>query len=234
MYYMSYSGFDFIGYGLIILGTIITLVAEFYLRSRYSKYRVIENEKKLTGVEVARKILDKNGLKDVYVTEVAGNLTDHYDPNRRVVRLSKEIFHGTSIASLSVAAHECGHAIQHKEGYFFIKLRGFMVPFVNFASKFGYIAIFLGILFSWIDLAWAGIGLLLVILLFQLVTLPTEFDASRRALAILEKENLLTDHEVEGGKDMLRAAALTYVAGLATTLLEIFRLFLIVRGSDDD
>lgn len=229
----SYIGFDYTGYGLIIIGAIITLIAQFYINSKYGKYKKISTSKGLTGVEVARQILDENGLTEIYVTETKGILSDHYDPNRKVVRLSKEVFHGNSIAAVSVAAHECGHAIQHKDGYFFIKLRGWMVPFVNFASRFGYIAILIGILFSWLDLAWAGIGLLLLILLFQLVTLPTELDASKRALTILEKDGILDSHELLGGKEMLRAAAFTYVAGLATTLLEILRLVIIVSSRDD-
>jgi len=228
-----YSFFDYTGYGLVILGTIITLLAQFFVNSKYRKYSNVSTKKGLTGVEVARKILDENGLSDIYVTEVSGVLSDHYDPNRKVVRLSKNVFHGTSIASVAVAAHECGHAIQHKEGYFFIKLRGILVPFVNFASKFGYIAILIGLLFSWMDMAWAGIGLLLLILLFQLVTLPTELDASKRALAIIEKDGFLTKHEQTGGEEMLRAAAFTYVASLATTLLEILRLVMIVSNRDD-
>ncbi len=230
---MIYYGFDFLGYGLVIIGAIITLVAQAILNSRYRKFRAIKTAKGLTGCEVARKILDENGLQDIYVTEVSGVLSDHYDPTRKVVRLSKEVFHGDTIAAVSVAAHECGHAIQHKEGYIFIKIRGFLVPFVNFASKFGYIAILIGLLFSWMDLAWGGIGLLLVLLLFQLVTLPTEFDASKRALKILEADGILDTDEVAGGKSMLTAAALTYVAGLATTLLELLRLVLIVSNRDD-
>ena len=231
-YYMM-SGFDYVGYGLVLLGAVITLVAQFFINSKYSKYKKISISKGLTGVEVARQILDENGLTEIYVTETSGVLSDHYDPNRKVVRLSKDVFHGNTIAAVSVAAHECGHAIQHKEGYFFIKLRGFMVPFVNFASKFGYIAIMIGLLFSWLDLAWAGIGLLLLILLFQLVTLPTELDASKRALAILNRDGILDSHELDGGREMLRAAAFTYVAGLATTLLEILRLILILSNRDD-
>lgn len=233
MGYMYY-GFDLVGYALVLLGTVITLAAQSFVNNRYRKYQQIRNKKGITGVEVARRILDENGLSDIYVTETKGILSDHYDPNRKVVRLSKNIFHGDSIAAASVAAHECGHAIQHKEGYFFIKLRGFMVPFVNFASNFGYLAIMLGLLFSWIDLAWAGVGLLLLILLFQLVTLPTELDASRRALEILKKDSILTSHELSGSEDMLRAAAFTYVASLATTLLEILRLVMVVGKRDDD
>lgn len=229
MYYL----FDYTGYGLVLLGAIITLVAQFLVNNRYNKYKDINSEQGLTGVEVARRILDKNNLQDVHVTEVSGVLSDHYDPTRKVVRLSKDVFHGTSIASISVAAHECGHAIQHKEGYIFIKVRGFLVPFVNFSSKFGYIALMIGLLFGWLDLAWAGIGLLLLILVFQLVTLPTEFNASNRALKILEEENILSNHEISGSKKMLGAAALTYVASLASTLLQILRLVLIVSNRDD-
>ncbi len=232
MGYMYY-GFDMTGYFLVIVGAVITLIAQAYLTSRYRKYSSIRAKKGMTGVEVARAILDGAGLEEIYVTEVSGTLSDHYDPTRKVVRLSKNIFHGDTIASVSVAAHECGHAIQHKEGYFFIKLRGFLVPFVNFASTFGYIAIFIGLLFSWFDLAWGGVALLLLILVFQLITLPTEFDASKRALAILEKEGILDSTEIDGGKNMLTAAALTYVAGLATTILQLLRLVLIIANRDD-
>lgn len=230
---VMYYGYDMIGYGLVIIGAIITLAAQFFLNSRYNKYKNIRSNEGMTGCEVARKILDDNGLSDVYVTEVSGTLSDHYDPTRKVVRLSKDIFHGSSIASISVAAHECGHAVQHKEGYFFIKLRGFLVPFVNFASKFGYIAIFIGLLFSWLDLAWAGVGLLLLLLVFQLITLPTEFNASKRALEFLKMNGILDDSEIDGSRKMLTAAALTYVAGLASTILELLRLVLVIANRDD-
>lgn len=232
-YISYYYYYDMIGYALITLGTIITLIAQFYVNSRYNKYKKVNADKGLTGVEIARKILDDNGLSDVHVVEIGGILSDHYDPTRKVVRLSKEIYHGTTIASASVAAHECGHAIQHKQGYFFIKLRGFLVPFVNFSSKAGYFAIFIGLIFGFTNLAWAGVGLLLIILLFQLVTLPTEFDASKRALVNLEKDAILASDELDGSKSMLRAAALTYVAGLANTLLQILRLVLIVANRDN-
>ena len=228
-----YSFFDFTGYGLVIIGAIITLVAQLFIQMQYKKFKDINSKNGLTGVEVARQILDENGLQEIYVTETKGVLSDHYDPTRKVVRLSTDVFHSSSIAAVSVAAHECGHAIQHKDGYFFIKLRGFLVPFVNFSSKLGYIALMIGLLFSWMDLAWAGIGLLLMILLFQLVTLPTELDASKRALQFLDKNKILTSSELDGSKKMLSAAAFTYVASLATTLLEILRLVLIVYNQDD-
>lgn len=228
-----YMYYDLTGYGLIIIATIITLAAQFYLNSKYNKYSKLNCKSNLSGVEVARKILDENGLSDVHVTEVKGMLSDHYDPKRKVVRLSHDIFHGTSIASVSVAAHECGHAIQHKEGYFFIKLRGFLVPFVNFSSNFGYIAIMIGLIFGLMDLAWSGFGLLLMILIFQLVTLPTEFNASTRAKEQLSKLQIIDNYELDGSRKMLNAAALTYVAGLASTLLELLRFALIIARRDD-
>lgn len=230
---MGYHFYNILGYLCIIVASIITIVADFFVNSRYANYRKVKHKKGLTGQEVARILLDKHGLNDIYVTEVKGNLTDHYDPNRRVVRLSTEVFHGDSIASVSVAAHECGHAIQHHEGYTMIKIRGAIFPFVSFASKFGYLAIMIGFLFSFFELAWAGIGLLLVILLFQLITLPVELDASRRALIELEKENILDQNEIEGSRDMLKAAAYTYVAGVAATILEILRFVLLIVGRND-
>lgn len=221
------------GYGLVLIGVVITLVAQSFVTSRYRRYRTKDTKKGLSGQEVARMILDKHGLSHIYVTEVKGTLTDHYDPNRKVVRLSSEVFHGTSVASCSVAAHEVGHAIQDKEGYFFIRLRGAIFPLVSFASKFGYLAILIGFLFNFMDLAWGGVGLLLIILFFQLITLPVELDASKRALAELQKLEILEEKELSNGKDMLQAAAITYVASLATTLLEILRFVLIIAGRDD-
>lgn len=230
---MGYTFYNMLGYLCVIVATIITLIAEYFVQSRYNTYRKMKSRNGLTGQEVARQILDKHGLSNIYVTEVKGILTDHYDPSRKVVRLSTEVFHGDSIASISVAAHECGHAIQHKEGYSMIKIRGAIFPFVNFASKFGYLAILIGFLFNFLDLAWAGVGLLLLILLFQLVTLPVEFDASKRALKELEAEQVFTSSEMEKSKDMLKAAAMTYVAGLAATILEILRYVLLIIGRDD-
>lgn len=234
MGYIYYGSFDLIGYGLILLGTVITIIAEIYVQTRYSKYKKVKNIKGLSGFEIARKILDNNGLTDVHIVETTGVLSDHYDPKRKVVRLSKDIFHGTTIASASVASHEVGHAIQDKEGYFFMRIRSAIVPFVNFASRFGYIAIMVGLIFGILNIAWAGVGLLLVILIFQLITLPVEFDASRRAIANLEANALLDVEEIGGSKSMLRAAAYTYVASLATTLLQLLRLVLIIMGRSDD
>ena len=222
-----------INYGLVFLGIIITLVAQIFVSSSYSKYKKVKNKNGLTGFEVARKILDENGLQNIHIVEIKGNLTDHYDPSRKVVRLSTEIFNGTSIASASVAAHECGHAIQDKDNYNFMRIRGKLVPIVNLSSKLGYLAVFIGIIFSLFDLAIFGIILLLAMLLFELITLPVEFDASNRAAKQIENLNLLEGKEKDQSKTMLRAAAFTYVAALVTTLLEILRLFLLATNRRD-
>lgn len=222
-----------IEYLLLILGLIISLSAQVFVTSSYAKYKKIPNKKELSGFEVARKILDEHGLNNVYITEVSGTLSDHYDPSRKVVRLSKDIFHGTTIAAASVAAHEVGHAIQDKENYTFMKIRSMLVPFVNFSSYAGYFAILIGLLFGAIEIFWLGILLEIVILIFQLVTLPVEIDASRRALVELKKYKLLEKSEVEESKKMLTAAASTYVASIVTVILEILRLILIMGNTDD-
>ena len=221
-----------LSYLLIFASILITIIAQIYVNSSYSKYKKIKNSKEITGAEVAREILDKHGLSNIYVTETRGFLSDHYDPTRKVIRLSKEVYSGTSIASVSVAAHEVGHAIQDKEGYGFMRFRSAMFPLVNLSSKAGYFAILIGIIFSITDLIWIGIALEMVILLFQLVTLPVELDASKRAKEEIAKNDFLVSNEQIGSEKMLMAAAFTYVASLLTTLIEIFRLILIARSDD--
>ena len=216
----------------MLIALIITLAAQAYVSSSYKKYSSLDNSKGLTGSEVARRILDENDLKDVYVLENRGYLTDHYDPTRKVVKLSTQVFHGTSIASLAVASHECGHAIQDKEGYMPMRIRSSLVPITNFASYTGYLAIMIGFIFNSNAFFWAGIALLCIILLFQLVTLPVEFDASRRALDKIHKYKMVSSDDLSGSKSMLTAAAFTYVASLATTLIQILRLILL-RGRRD-
>lgn len=232
MYY--YSTFSFIGYGLIIIAFIVTLAADIYLRTRYSKYKKVKAKSGKTGAEAAREILAKNGLDNVYVVETKGYLTDHYDPSQKVVRLSTDIYHGTSIASVAVAAHECGHAIQDKEGYSYMRFRSAIIPFVNFGTKFGYIAVLVGLIFGATNVAWIGVGLLLTMLLFQLVTLPVELNASERAKSLLVKEGIITSQERKDASNMLTAAALTYVASLVSTIFGLLRLVLIIMGNDRD
>lgn len=217
---------------LIIIGFLITFGAQLFVSSSYNKYKRVGNKKGLTGFEVARKILDKNGLDKVHVVETKGMLSDHYDPRRKVVRLSTEIFHGDSIASASVAAHEVGHAVQDKEGYLYMKLRSFLVPFVNIGTRLGYVAILIGFLANIIDMINLGIILLSSMLVFQIVTLPVEFNASKRARTELEKQNLLESNELDKSNNMLMAAALTYVASVLTTLLQILRLIVLSRDNN--
>ena len=228
LYYMYF------GYGLVIIAFIITLLADIYLRIRYSKYKKVKVKSGMTGAEVAWEILKSNGLDNVYVVETKGYLTDHYDPKAKVVRLSTDIYNGDSIASVSVAAHECGHAVQDKDGYFFLRFRSFLVPIVNFSSKFGYLAILIGLIFGALDLAWVGIFLLVAIVLFQLITLPVELNASKRGKMFLTKLNVVEAGERSMASSMLMAAAMTYVASLISTLLELLRLVLIVMGNDRD
>lgn len=222
-----------LNYGLLLLGLIITIAADIYINCSYKKYRQVKSKSGLTGFEVAKKILKKNGLDDIHVVAIKGELTDHYDPKRKVVRLSQYVFDGDSIASVSVAAHEVGHALQDKDNYTFMKIRSALVPAVNFSSKMGYLAVFLGFIFNFLDLALVGIVLLLVILLFQLVTLPVELDASKRAKMQLAELAILDSDEVGQSSSMLMAAAFTYVASLVTTLLEILHLALVVFSRRD-
>ena len=228
LYYMYF------GYGLVIIAFIITLLADIYLRIRYSIYKIVNVISGMTGAVVAREIIKSIGLDNVYVVETKGYLTDHYDPKAKVVRLSTDIYNGDSIASVSVAAHECGHAVQDKDGYFFLRFRSFLVPIVNFSSKFGYLAILIGLIFGALDLAWVGIFLLVAIVLFQLITLPVELNASKRGKMFLTKLNVVEAGERSMASSMLMAAAMTYVASLISTLLELLRLVLIVMGNDSD
>ena len=219
---------------LILLIILIPLIAQVKISSSYNRYKKENNTCKLTGQEVARRILDENGLQDIHIVEIKGELTDHYDPTRKVVRLSTDIFHGDTVAAAAVAAHECGHAIQDKENYTFLRIRSAIYPVVNVATSVSYYIILIGFLFQALKLVYLCIGLTCCGLLFQLVTLPVEFDASKRALNKLEKYHLLAEVEIEGAKNVLSAAALTYVAGVMASILQILRLLLIARSQDRD
>ena len=221
-------------YGILIISLIITLSAQAYVSMTYSKTKKIKNKKNITGSEVAREILDKNGLSNVKVVETPGSLSDHYDPRSKVVRLSTDVYHSPSIAAVAVASHECGHAIQDANKYIFMNIRSAIVPIVNFASYAGYFAIMIGFFASAMNLVWFGIIMECVILLFQLITLPVEFNASSRALKQIKELNFLEKKEYSKGRSMLRAAAMTYVASVATTLLEIFRLVLMATSRRND
>lgn len=225
MYYGYYYDPTYI---FIVIGFLITLLAQAWVNGSYSKYKKIGNHRGISGQEVARKILDANGLSNVKVVEVAGTLTDHYDPTKKQVNLSTDIYRDSSVASMAVAAHECGHAIQDKVGYTFLRIRHKIVPTVNLCTKLGYFVIFIGFLFGFFEIAMIGFILLCAILLFQLVTLPVEFNASKRAKEQLKQLEIADERGNSGVRNMLTAAAMTYVASLATTLLQLFRMLLII------
>ncbi len=219
---------------IIIIGVamLITGGAQAYISSNYRKYRQIMVKSKKTGFDVAREILDRNGLSKVLILETQGELTDHYDPSKKVVKLSHDIYHGNSIASVSVASHECGHAIQDKNGYAFLRFRNTIIPLVNISSKLGYVAIMAGLLLGFLKLFWVGIAFEVVILVFQLVTLSVEFNASSRALKLIKEYGIVSDDEHSGAKKMLTSAALTYVAGVLSAVAEILRLLLMAIGRE--
>ena len=229
-------------YGLETIGTILlsligfgaVLFAQIRINSSYSKYKQVMSRKGMSGCEVARKILDANGLSNIHVVEVKGELSDHYDPTRKVVRLSSDIFHGTSIASISVAAHECGHAIQDKENYTFMRVRSALVPVVNFISYVGYFISIFSFVVGVMGYLKIGILILLATVLFQLVTLPVEFNASKRAKVQMEKLGIADSSELEGVSSMLGAAAMTYVASLLSTIMNLLRLLLMFSNRDND
>lgn len=220
-----------LNYLIIFISILITTLSQIFISLAYSKYKKILNNKDLSGYDVARKILDSNNLDNIMILETRGNLTDHYDPQRKVIKLSTDIYHGSSIAGAAVAAHECGHAIQDKMKYTPMRIRSTLVPFVNICTRIGYLAIVIGIIFSY-TLIEVGIVLLLSMLVFQLITLPVEFNASHRAIKELERLNLIDEEEKRSAKNMLIAAAFTYVASVLSTLLEILRYALIFNDRD--
>lgn len=220
-------------YLIVLIILIIPAVAQIFVSSSYKKYKEIPNTKKLSGYDVARKILDKNDLKELYIVETNGTLSDHYDPSQKVIRLSKDVYHGESIAAMAVAAHECGHALQDKEGYLYMRVRHFLFPVVHVATTFSYLILTFGILFQTIGLIWVGIGLVATGLLFQIITLPVEINASKRAEKEIETLNISKKAEQNDVKNMLGAAASTYVAGVLASALELVRLILAFTNQDN-
>lgn len=217
---------------LIILIISLPLISQLYISVTYKKTSNIEFKSDTTGYDVARNILDKNGLNNILVVETNGTLTDHYDPTRKVIKLSKDIYHGNSVASASVAAHEVGHAIQDKEGYTFLRIRHAIFPVVSFLDRISYIVIFLGFLLEYMNLVYFGIFAVGAGVLFQIITLPVEINASKRAIKELNELNLTTDRTENLSKNMLTAAALTYVASTLAEILQLIRLIGIVKDND--
>ncbi len=231
---MPYYWFDYT-YLLLIPALLFGLYAQFKVNSTYSKYQKVNNSRGWTAAEVARKILDDNGLYDVNIAHIAGNLTDNYNPKTNTVSLSDSVYSSTSVAAIGVAAHECGHAVQHAEQYTPIKIRSALVPVTNFGSSFGVIILAIGLIFSSYNIAMIGVLLYSLMAVFQAVTLPVEFNASSRALTTLREQNMLEDDELKMSKKVLSAAAMTYVAALVSSISTIFRLLLIVnRGTRRD
>lgn len=213
-------------YFLCIAAFVFALICSFNVKFTFKKYSKISSKRSLAAYQVARQILDNNGLYDISVVHVGGNLTDHFDPKTRVVALSDSVYSSTSLAAIGVAAHECGHAIQHSVNYVPIKIRSAVFPLANLGSTL-YIWVFmLGIFFDNDLLAGIGIALFAFVVLFQIVTLPVEFNASSRAMQTLKSELILENNELFGARKTLNAAAMTYVAGLAVSLTQLLRLIL--------
>jgi len=215
-------------------GLLLGIYAQIKLSSTYKKYMQIRNAAGLTGAQAAREILDGSGLSQMPVQEVGGHLTDHYDPIKKALFLSSENYHGNSLAAVGVSAHEAGHALQHKAAYAPLKWRMMLVPATQFASTAVYGIFFASFLFGLAKLAWIAVGVFGVITLFQLVTLPVEFDASRRAKEQLLRLGLIDNREGAAVGQVLNAAALTYVAAMVAAAMELLHWVLIARASDRD
>lgn len=225
-----YYGLDWT-YILVIIGGIISLWASANVKGTFNKYAKVRTSSGITGAEAARRLLNEAGIYDVSVEHIKGNLTDHYDPSAKVLRLSDSVYASNSVAAVSVAAHECGHAMQHNEGYEPLKIRSAIVPVANFGSKFGIYIVIAGVLLSYFQpLITIGIILFSFGMIFQIVTLPVEFNASARALEALKEKEMLVGEENNYAYKVLRAAALTYVAAAAASFLSLMRLILRYGG----
>lgn len=224
-------------YILVVIGAIICMIASAKVKTTFNKYSQYRSYSGMNGAQVAQRVLEAAGIYDVTVRHVSGNLTDHYDPSTKTVNLSDPVYNSYSVAALGVAAHECGHAIQHAKNYAPLSLRSALVPVANFGSMLAWPLILIGLFINGrsstliIDL---GIVLFSAAVLFQLVTLPVEFDASRRALVMLRTQNILSDDELKNTRKVLKSAAFTYVAGAAAAILQLFRIILLVGGRRDD
>ncbi len=228
MPYGYYYGFDIYYLTLIIPALLLSLFAQFKVKSTFSRYSGMLSSTRLTGAEAAKRVLSAHGVYDVTVERVGGNLTDHFDPKAKVIRLSDSVYDATSVAAIGVAAHEAGHAVQYDQSYAPIKFRNLLVPVVNLGSRFSWIALMLGLLFSFQPLVLIGIGLFSFATLFQLVTLPVELNASKRAMTTIRGEYLLReDEEVKGARRVLTAAAMTYLAAVVMSIAQLIRLLAI-------
>lgn len=234
MGYYYYYGFDPL-YFLILISVVIAMVAQYKVKSTYSKYSRVRSDLGLTGAQAAQKILNMNGIYDVSIQHIAGDLTDNYNPRNKVLSLSDAVYNSTSIAAIGVAAHECGHAIQHDVGYAPLLIRNTIAPVVNIASSLSWIFIAAGLFFGMSPtLIDVGIIMFSLAVLFELITLPVEFNASGRALTILSDSGMLYPDETAGAKKVLSAAAMTYVASALTAVLQLLRLIMFFGRRSDD
>ena len=221
MYNGYYYGFDMTYLVLVVPALLIALIAQIQVKSAFSRYARVRCTSGLTGAQAAQRILQANGITDVRIEHISGKLTDHFDPQAKVIRLSDEVYGVASIAAVGVAAHEAGHAVQYATDYAPIRIRAAIIPATRIGSNLSWPLLIAGLIFNWSMLVWAGI------LLFGLVTVPVEFNASRRALAAIESRNLLTDDELRGARSVLRAAAMTYVAALLVSFAQLLRLIIL-------
>ncbi len=229
--------FDYYYLIFVLPAIVLSLWASLRVNTTFDKYRRQISACRMTGADAARAVLDANGLQHIRIEQVSGKLTDHFDPGAQVIRLSESTYSDCSTAAIGVAAHEAGHAIQYASGYTPIRIRSAIIPVTNIGSRLAMPLILIGILFAGVstffaDLAYVGIACFALTAVFQLVTLPVEFNASGRAVRVLESTGILTKEEIGGAKKVLKAAALTYVAALAVSLMQLLRLLLIVRGND--
>ena len=227
---MPYFYFDYYYIILVLPVIIASLIIQAKLKSTYAKFSRIGNARQITGAQAAQMVLGYYGIRDVRIEHVNGNLSDHYDPKAKVIRLSDGVFNGSSIASVGVACHEAGHAAQHAEAYAPIKVRNLILPVCNIGSTLSMPLLLIGMVLSFEPLVWIGIGFFSFVALFQLVTLPVEFNASKRALNVIESNGLLSFEEKNGASKVLKMAAMTYVAALATSVAQLLRLILIFGG----
>lgn len=235
---LFYYGYPFMfdpTYLLVIAGAVICLIASAKMKSTYAKYQRVRSLSGLTGAQAAERVLRNAGIYDVSIQRVSGNLTDHYDPRTKTLRLSDAVYNDTSVAAIGVAAHECGHAIQHNISYAPLKLRSVLVPVANIGANLAWPMIILGVIIGWMQpLITFGIIMFSLAVVFQLVTLPVEFDASRRAVKVLGETGILYGDEISHTKKVLTAAALTYVAGAASSILQLLRLILLFGNRNRD
>ena len=219
---------------VLIPGILLALYAQGKVSSTYNRFSKIYSQSGLTGAQFARKMLNDNGLYDVTITQINGKLSDHYDPRAKQVRLSAEVYNGSSIASLGIAAHEVGHAVQHATSYFPLTMRNAVIPLTNISSNIYLGLIILGLILNSMSMVQLGIVLFGVIVIFQLITLPVEFNASHRAIATLGNDQILNSQELTDAKKVLGAAALTYVAALLTAVLQLVQYLMVFAGRNDE